>query len=295
MKQPDNLINLLANQSEYLKSLKDEEFLFHFTSTDTAIKHILCEKQLKLNSFKNMNDPWECKNFDHYYQNMDIEKSPEIFKKEEEINKIKSYSKIASFCTNEPPNIVTIEIDPQSNCTINKLKKVKDKYSRFAFERSRMWNQYANNHKGVCIVFSKESLIESFQKQFYGKMLYSDYLKYSPQYSYFQEGLTLDCDELLKLNNDVFIKKYIKSKKDYIFFSKNIDYRDESEFRIVVYDSDNNCNFLNIKDCIRGIIIGVDCHNCEIKCIKDFCENLGISCAVMDWRNGEPEPWSIME
>ena len=281
------LIELLGNHRKFETFLQRDDLLFHFTSSETAIKHILFEKQLKLNSLANMNDPWENKNFEHYYKNLDVEKFPEIFQKEKEIHKIKSHSKIACFCTNEAPKIVELTEN-------QKVIEIEDKYSRLAFERSRMWNQYADNHKGVCIIFSQIKLIEAFQQQFSSKNLYFNYLKYSPQYLYFQDNLTINCEELLKFNNDIFIKKYIEEKKDYIFFSKNIDYRDESEFRIVAYDPDNTELFLNIEDNIEGVIIGVDCLQSEIKHIQDLCENLHVSCGIIEWRNGKPDPWPII-
>ncbi|MCK4357928.1 MAG: DUF2971 domain-containing protein [Candidatus Cloacimonetes bacterium] len=284
----------LEDQYNFEEKLKNTDLLFHFTKAETAIKFILFEKKLKFNALKNMGDPWENKNFDHYYKNMDRKKSPEIFKKEEEIHKIKSYSKIACFCTNKQPTIVTIEFDPQPNFTKSKLKYVKDNYCRPAYERSRMWNQYAENHKGICVVFSKEVLLKSIMRQLTGQTFYNDYVKYSPQYSYFQKGLELDCNKLISSNSETFVKEYLQNKKDYIFFSKNIDYRDEAEFRLVVYDPKDTFNYLDIQNCIKGVLLGENCHDSIKKWIRDLCKELNIYCGIMEWRNGEPQPWPII-
>jgi len=289
-----SLSNHLEDQFDFEERLKDTDLLFHFTKAETAIKFILFEKKLKFNALKNMSDPWENKKFEHYYKNMDTKKSPEIFQKEEELhNNIKTYSKIACFCTNKPPNIVTIEFNPQSNFTMSKLKFVKDNYEILAYERSRMWNQYADNHKGVCIIFLKEQLRKAIKLQFTSMEPYKDYVKYSPQYSYFQEGLELDCNKLISSNSKTFVKEYLQSKKDYIFFLKNIDYRDEAEFRLVVYDPKDTFNYLDIQDCIEVVLLGENCHDSIKKCIPNLCKELNIDCGIMEWRNGEPKPWPL--
>ena len=61
-------------------------------------------------------------------------------------------------------------------------------------------------------------------------------------------------------NHDI-VKKHLEANYKYLFFKKHRDYRDEAEYRFIVLDMDNNCEYLDISDCLVGIILG---HNFPI-------------------------------
>ena len=43
-----------------------------------------------------------------------------------------------------------------------------------------MWAQYANNHQGVCLVFNKEKIIDSFKNSFSSKQIFYGDVSYEP-------------------------------------------------------------------------------------------------------------------
>ena len=40
---------------------------------------------------------------------------------------------------------------------------------RKGYEKSRMWSQYGQNHEGICLVFSKKSLLEIIKKELFSR------------------------------------------------------------------------------------------------------------------------------
>lgn len=291
MISPEEMKKYLGNQKKIKEKIEDKDCLFHYTSAEIAINHILFEKSLKFTPLKNMSDPFENKNFEFYYKNVDLKKYNIISEKENELQKIKEHSKIACFCSNRIPEIGYL--DTHRNRLDKNIIKQDSIKEIPAYKRSRMWNQYADNHKGVCIVFSKDKLIETTEKQF-GLPPYKEYVVYSKDYYYFRFNLDLDCNELVCKNSEEFIKKYLENKKNYIYFSKYIDYRDEAEFRIVIYDpADNKDFFLKIGNCILGVIIGENCPDGYGSYINELCRKLNIFCSTIEWRHGIPEIWPI--
>ena len=102
----------------------------------------------------------------------------------------------------------------------------------------------------ICIVFNKNKLLELLgetkNKYFYGKMKYID-------------NIDIPC----LYDNDFSISHfdYVEKHKESFFFTKTADYRDENEFRVVVYYHKNNednvfVELIDNLDVIEAVILG---------------------------------------
>jgi hypothetical protein len=211
-----------------------DDALFHYTSTTVFFEHILDKMELRLSPLENMNDPMEYKKplftyFSYGYPKYDREL---LEKAKIRLNDLKLREcKIACFCSN--------------------LKN-----SHKGYLRSRMWSQYGDNHKGVCLVFSKESIQSVIDCSY--KFEEVDYInKPFPLQDYDIEYGLLNHIGVKKYFDDFFEKKYKK-----IFFTKVTDYRDESEFRLLKRVKNKNIIFayINFRSCLKGVIIGDKCH-----------------------------------
>lgn len=113
----------------------------------------------------------------------------------------------------------------------------------------RMWAQYGDFNHGVCLVFDKNKLLEKvrtkFPESFVGNISYT---LDKPDYS-----------DMERLNGYDFKKENIlKNTKlqELIFLSKFSDYRDEQEWRIVIYNEDPNDSFVSFGDSLLAIVFG---------------------------------------
>ena len=119
-----------------------------------------------------------------------------------------------------------------------------------------MWSQYGTNHEGICLVFSKkgiESLIDDNFK--------FENVKYVTK-PFPLEDYNIEYGKLNHIGIDKYFDEFFNKKYKKIFFTKVNDYRDESEYRLLKRVKDTNIvyDYIDIKSCLKGVIIGDKCH-----------------------------------
>lgn len=106
-------------------------YAYHYTTSNAAFQHILPSGQLRLNSLAKLRDPienkdwfrqlwtglWPLKEVEHFYH---------------VVNKTTHETKLVSFTLDAP------------------IQDRSPEYAR-GYARPRMWEQYAENHMGVCL------------------------------------------------------------------------------------------------------------------------------------------------
>ncbi|MBF7066319.1 DUF2971 domain-containing protein [Aliarcobacter butzleri] len=239
--------------------LNSDDAIFHYTKKETAMEYILNDKKLKFGLFHSTNDPHEYKkrltpafgwgdiNESLYLESMNL------------IDNTIQNTAFLSFCEN-------------SN---NK-----------GYEKPRMWSQYGQNHSGICLVFSKESLIKTIQNQ-----LSQNYLVYHENVNYKEidfESLNI-YDNALTINEIVI--NNIKQNYKNIFFQKHLDYKDENEFRIVLVKRNNNNFskdiFIDISDSLKFIILGDKFPEVYLPTIKDLSSKSNIAYKKLHWEQNQ--------
>jgi len=213
------------------ENLKSKDTIFHYCKSQTAIEYILFNKEIKLSPRKKSIDPLENSVIrilksvvviDEDIENRTEKESQELYdflyEREETV-------KQACFCLN----------DESKNGT--------DEY--YGFLKPRMWDQYGDNYKGVCIAFDKKKLLENSiieLRKDIKYLTYNDLNKYD---------LDINHNILYKIGVSKYRKQLIKNQNQ-LFLRKHIDYKDEKEFRICAFDKNE---YINIKNSINGIII----------------------------------------
>ena len=124
------------------------DFLFHYTTAETLIEGILPEGRFELGSFASLNDPRESKDWnfglgtrlgwdgvtDEFIDNVQREAT----------GFLKNNTKVGCFSKNDSrvSGYDTDELYLWGCC------------------RPRMWDQYGDEHRGVCLVFNRKRLEE---------------------------------------------------------------------------------------------------------------------------------------
>lgn len=201
--------------------------------------------KLRLSPFLKTNDPREYKEwlYDEWAFGGKVEfNTHKKTEAEIRLNDLRrNKSKVACFC---------------SNIDFNHLYYFKKKIiNHYGYEKSRMWSQYGEDHSGICLVLSKEKIenkvnsisnqdIQCFKKIIeYKKMRRLDFPN-------------LQTNKLSRMNIEEFCKFVIQSQQKNIYFIKDIDYIDESEYRIVILSEEEDYFHLDITMCLEGIIAG---------------------------------------
>lgn len=142
-------------------------------------------------------------------------------------------------------NIVSKEV-LEEIFTYRTLSFTKDD-SECAFEKDPLWGYYAEKGNGVCIQFDKEKLLQCFHKLEY-ESKWSEDVRYDKNWC----GTSFDEEGQSK---GVTAEKYVKIKYKEFFFTKALDWKHESEFRMVVKPNDNEDLFLDISDAVDRVIL----------------------------------------
>lgn len=130
------------------------------------------------------------------------------------------------------------------------LSFITDSESGKGFEQDALWGYYAEKGKGVCLAFDKSKLIELFSS-LYPNMEWHDYISYNQNCT---NAHFIDCNE--GDDTHALIAKNIKE----LFFEKSIDWKHESEYRLLVKSPKEES--INIADSLLGVII---CDHCSKK------------------------------
>lgn len=262
-----------AFDKHYGNIFGSEDSLFHFTKRSTAFEHILYNAKLQLNIFKNTDDPseyseklsgivgWGLFESDLSRASQTIHSIDQIFLRK---------SGFVSFCVNEYEE--------------NEIVKS-------AVLKSRMWSQYGENQKGVCIVFSKSILLSLFKKHFT-----SDNFAVVGHNVEYDDRANIE-KKVLKVNNSNdyrnpdFIKNFVKTGYRPYLFNKVEDYRDEKEYRIVAIDTSAEHRIeeeqIAIDGSISCVVLGERFHEAYYHSALQLGQKLNIPVYKLIWSTGK--------
>ena len=226
---------------------------------------------MRVSPLEKTNDPRESKHWlCHLTAPMETVFQEDFYlKTNDELNeRLKQQSRMASFSIDDPG-------------------LPKDHNNRNGYSYSRMWAQYAGNQTGVCILFDRVELIDSFCRElgvngvvWPGTVSYDidsieEWAKDAPRIQYSGPGTV---DEFIKAN-------YLS-----LLFRKRIDWRDEHEFRIMAYSSSLPGDYLyfSIAEALCGIVVGADFPESSIPLLVKHCERYKISADHLQWVAGIP-------
>jgi hypothetical protein len=270
-------------EQSFFKKIHIQDVIYHYTKAPTAIDYILNENQLKFSLRTNAIDPIErispdARVVSQYWGDEDVHE--EVCNKnrdsafaltKEVISIAKKYTQI-SFCRNE-------------DCDFDFLNYFGDDFygyeEKYGFTKPRMWEQYADNYKGVCLAFSKNK-IESKNKNLLNLSGIVEYKSYS-------ELSLKDNDVSLNAINNIGSKEYKRKLnrrlKEQLFW-KHKDYIGESEYKICT--SDNHLK-LDIKDCLVAIFISEYTNQKQKDCLLEDANKYKVPIINIKWKNNSIE------
>lgn len=190
---------------EIAEEFKLTKKLYHFTKFESAIK-IITSRQLWFSNLRRMNDG---------HENSKIIFGNGIVKIREIEKEIYKYQQIS--------------LTQDTRC-----------YK--GFELMQMWGLYADNCRGVCLVFDKDSLIKECTKNgiTYSEVRYD----YSLSSDFASNAMNVEC-----------IPSEIEKNLNTLFYHKSRVWEHEQEFRLIKRCNNDNQLKLNIHDSLKFVIL----------------------------------------
>ena len=259
---------------EYNDNRIKDDYLYHYTSMNKAFEYILKNMSLRFSPFVNVNDPKESKKRDIGFNFI----SPHLY------NNIGDYRNRMNQILLHDSRLLCFAEDGSDG----RLKGRGQFYYR-GFFKLRMWSQYGDDHRGVCLGFDRNILFEEFSKIKAIKS-YRSRVKYTNSTEgYWQSGMLdynpIDLDDF----TSHLINSHIPSYRDTIYFTKALDWKDENEYRLLLLvESGSNEIFIDISKALKRVVLGIEFPHVYLESLKKLLNDVKSNAEIMqiDIRNG---------
>ena len=250
----------------------------HYTSRKTGLEKILSNQTVRLSRLVDTNDPRESKTRLYFRNEYKVQNG--FWQKPGGTLEYKMMAEWRVLCLscNKQPN--------RSFMNPNDRRVHADDHSMFAVGYSSMWAHYAEQHKGICILFNGQRLNKCINEFLDNKQYttWHGFVKYNddPRVVRINEPEFKGCSEEERIR-----KSLIKNYKDN-FLYKSTQWKPEHEFRWLVQSKDSSELLIPVKDAITAVVVGNDFSKGFNDSIKSLCKPLGIPVFKVVWTNGTP-------
>lgn len=264
--------------------------VYHYTTRSAALELILPSRSIRIGSLGETNDPRETKDWGFGYKPIpviagtdsefafDLHASTKIQSSANRIRRKEWWT----FCT----SVDALELLPEGP-DLPDLNQF-----RYGYARARLWAQYAENHKGVCLVFDGPLLDEAIRAAkaeahlFSGRVTYSDEWDRNAHRNRYY-ALELDYDQVLEGDLDDNLREHIRQNFQPILLEKAKDWESEQEFRWLL-NGTKGPYMVDIANAISSVIVGVDFPSVYGPSLRQLCDSLNIRLEKMHWANRVP-------
>ncbi len=258
---------------------ESHQFVYHYTSRDTAVNHILPSGRLRFNPLSKVNDPREAKQWEPVVtvsstQPMELDDWKKL---EHKISAaLRSGAKLACFSLDADTTMQMDDFNARS---------------KRGYACAPMWHHYANRHDGVCLVFDR-ALLDAALRDELGTRLVCGPVEYSddgwvPRLADDPFALNMisgDTEEDLQKGIEAHLGKQWRG----LYFRKLTDWAHEREFRWVHFGNDSESHDVSFGTSLKGIVLGAAIpENCKME-FYGHCVRHEAACGELHWRNGQP-------
>jgi hypothetical protein len=241
-------------------------FAYHYTKSDTAFELILPSRRLRLNSLEKLRDPVENKDWVRARWTSGAQQDVELL--DDFARRVLAETKVLSFTLDAP-----VEGSPE--------------HAR-GYARPRMWEQYAENHAGVCLVFDRKLLAESLTSGFthLGEQINAE-VKYRDVPLCGHEGArSLVAAALTQAGGghlEEGLRKHLRDHAMELFFRKLKDWETEREYRFLSFDDNSDEAFISYGGALHGVIVGERFPTWQMAGAKEVCKDAQAVLRQIQW------------
>lgn len=215
-------------------------WLGHYTTAAIAFEHIVPTGQLRMSPYHLMRDPAENKDLlpsaavPRGQEHAEREYFAAIRKLKEERDRVR----LLSFTSD-------VSYEPRA------------KIFGCCWARPRLWEQYADTHRGVCLVFERVLLAEAVQSDFGEGQVSIGEVEYTPAGIWDSAATFLHNQLLLDMAaRDNAMHDYLISRRQEFFFLKSDDWAAEHEVRVLLTHSADKYAYAKYGQALVGVVLG---------------------------------------
>jgi len=255
-----------------------DRWLCHYTSAEAAFTAILPDHRLRLSPYKRVRDPLE----NHDFLNITLAGFDEGGGQLERafggalegLTRIRQNMRILCLTQGEP------EWGSPFGC---------------AWARARMWEHYADDHRGVCLVFDRDSLLTSVREAL--ATLETPF--YEGAVTYTAEGFAGSHARHVGADDFPDGKPFERAAAEYVeqhhhdfFLLKTADWATEFEYRFAVIspEASDEYLFIDYGESLVAVLVGHAFPEWQETSAREVCDQAGADFARLNWDMGRPFP-----
>lgn len=237
----------------------EEKYLYHYTTLNSLIA-ITESKALRASSFENCNDPTESQ----INNRTEIDVAmPSDLEGRKTWMATKNLGNRVLDGIRRKAHVVCLSSDRIERCKI----------VRKGFAIPQMWAHYADNHKGVCLIFDKSALMSEASKIKNG-MVAKDVTYDTSQAS--GSTIRIHVSEVQKIEEHELRAKCLDISPELFWFYKDSGWSYEQEHRIVFSSPTAEYTYIPIMNSVKAICTGVNFPQCRLHQINKFKNAFGL-------------------
>jgi hypothetical protein len=263
--------------------------LAHYTCAATCFDHILPTRKLRLSAFALMSDPRENKDWVRYAVNRQVRTSgrpQEVLKAMSEPFPVdlNQATQSANAMRQQGTKILALTAESSERSPLEDFKR--------AYAKPRMWERYGDSHRGVCLVFDRDELhrrcvaqLETIGTTWNRDVVYDNGALVDGGI----QGFRLDGAAIAAAGGGDVAKglaAHLQENYQLLFFTKMEDYRDEQEYRYVVFDgSQEDYVHVDLGDALVAVVLAEAFPESGREDAGAMCMDQGVAIRVMEWRD----------
>jgi hypothetical protein len=153
-----------------------------------------------------------------------------------------------------------------------------------------MWQMYAEDHAGVCLVFDRDALIRELAPQ-----LEASGRSFHDPVKYLKGGIdeadrsaTFFTLESPGGDAQEDVERHIERHRQALYFTKLADWESEWEYRFIVVGKDYDYLDCAIGDSLRAVVLGHEFPPWQGESVRKLCEEHGLALYRVHWEHWRP-------
>lgn len=280
-----------------------DRYFFHYTTREAAFEFILPDRELRLSPMAAMRDPLESNPLEfgdiggEGWESGGDPLAEKLARATAAIERMRS--KIPMLCLSIDPD--PIDLDPAIG-----QHPLEATFHR-GHSSARMWENYAENHQGVCLLFDRDLLSDAIDRTFSDRPSLGTVAIAQGKVSYSLTGGAKWQRPGLNLTEDpsaADLVRYLESQQEMFFFSKTADWASEYEWRFVYFagdEADEDHHYFDFGDSLKRVLVGGRFPPWQAAGAIEVCSAYDIVPERLTWeRSGGPIPvpldrWADMD
>jgi hypothetical protein len=265
---------------------KPGDFFFHYTTREAAFAHIVPERRLRLSPYAKMRDPMEAKS-PSFGAGLAVPDDPEV---EKSMNQawLGAWQLVGT--KRGRTKLLSLTIDAPDY-----RDRLAETFGR-GWARARMWEQYAENHQGVCLLFHRERFQEVVLAQLRARAPGA----VCGPVRYEKEGIAAEAAATMMLEPGVSAEgladRHLGQHFNALFFLKLLDWESEHEFRFVEPSDDDDYSYVDYQDTLAAVMVGAEFPDWQVPAVLDACKRARVDARRVEWKFlNQPMPTKLFQ